>query len=205
MTNLELALIPAIAALGGVALGIFGNGWLDRLRDRRAVQRERDQAIAELLAATADLVNSIQAARGIYGRSGWRPEIRLVAAVFASIGTAVAREKNLTPGMFLDWRRDAPLLERLLAIWRGQSDQQRTVALDLVGMLLPRATRFFAAVAVLTFGQDKELAAAVRDLAPSVSGLMDVVAARDREFARARSRAEEALGRFREIADQRRR
>jgi hypothetical protein len=124
VTNLELALIPAIAALGGVALGIFGNGWLDRLRDRRAVQRERDQAIAELLAATADLVNSIQAARGIYGRSGWRPEIRLVAAVFASIGTAVAREKNLTPGMFLDWRRDAPLLERLLAIWRGQSDHR---------------------------------------------------------------------------------
>jgi 4-hydroxybenzoate polyprenyltransferase len=50
VTNLELALIPALSALGGVALGIGRNAWLDRIRDRRAVRRQRDRAIAELLA-----------------------------------------------------------------------------------------------------------------------------------------------------------
>lgn len=52
VTGLELAIIPAGAALVGVVLGMVGNAYLDRRRDRRAARRERDQAIAELLTAT---------------------------------------------------------------------------------------------------------------------------------------------------------
>jgi hypothetical protein len=66
VTGLELALIPAGAALVGVALGTAGNAYLDRLRDRRTAKRERDQAIAELLAATVDLTTGIQAVRAAY-------------------------------------------------------------------------------------------------------------------------------------------
>lgn len=47
----------------GVALGIVGNAYLDRQRDRHEARHKRDQAIAELLTATIDLVASVQAVR----------------------------------------------------------------------------------------------------------------------------------------------
>jgi hypothetical protein len=69
VTGLELAIIPAGAALVGVVLGTVGNAYLDRRRDRRAACRERDQAIAELLTATVDLISGVQAVRAAYPRS----------------------------------------------------------------------------------------------------------------------------------------
>lgn len=205
VTSLELALIPAGAALAGVALATAGNGWLDRRRDIRAARRQRDQAIAEMLTATADLMSGIQTIRAAYDRSAWRAQFRTAAAVYTAIGTALGGEESVTWNTFLDWRKSAPFLERLLAIDRVQNDQQRTIAQDLTAVLLPRTSRFFAAVALLTLGQDQKLAGAVRDLTPAMTELLELIAAKDRKYARARSDAENALGRFRDIADQRRR
>lgn len=66
VTGLELGLIPAGSALLGVVLGIVGNAYLDQRKDRRAARREQDQAIAELLTATVDLVTGVQAVRAAY-------------------------------------------------------------------------------------------------------------------------------------------
>lgn len=204
VTPLELALIPAIAALGGVALGIFGQGWLDRRRDRRAARQQRDQAIAEILTATVDLISSTQAIRAAYDTSRWWAQFRTIAAIVTAINTAFASETSITRKTLLDWRKNAPLTERLLAIDQAQNASRRTTALDLNTVLLPRTSRFYAAVAVLTLGSDQKIAAAVRELTPAVTGLLDVITAGDRKYAKARRRAGKALGKFRDIADQRR-
>jgi antirestriction protein ArdC len=69
----------------------------------------------------------------------------------------------------------------------------------------PRTARFYAAVAVLTLGFDIKIANAVRDLTPAVGALLEVIAADEKKYARARARAEKALGNFRTVADQRQR
>lgn len=198
VTNLELALIPALSALGGVALGIGGNAWLDRIRDHRAVRQQRDRAMAELLAATDDLMSNVHTARGIYGRRS--SDRRLVGTLLAVAGTALAGEEGRISRPFLSWCMAIPLLEGLPAVWRGEVDHQRTVALSLVGMVQTRATRFYAAAAALTPDREDELAAAVRDLTAAVTRLLDAIADRDRNYAMARSRAQKAFGRFRQIA-----
>lgn len=88
---------------------------------------------------------------------------------------------------------------------RGLSDQQRALALDLTGLLLPRTSRFFAAVAVLTLGSDQKLAGVTGDLSDAVAAVLEDIADKDRKYTRSRSRAEVALGRFRDAADQRKR
>ena len=103
MTNLELALIPALSALGGVARGIGATPGWDGIRDRRAVRRQRRRAIAELLAAADDLMSNVHTARGIYGRRN--SDRRLVGTLLAVAGTALAGEEGLTSGPFLSWRK----------------------------------------------------------------------------------------------------
>ena len=205
LTSLELALIPAGAALAGVTLGIFGNGYLDGLRERRAAKQQRDQAIAELLTATVDLITGIQAIRAAYlKQTPWRHYVRASAAILAAAGTVLGSEGELTPEILRDWHRMGPGLDRVLAADRELDEKQRTAALDMVTVVLPRTVRFYAAVAVLTLGPDKAIAAAVRELTPQVAALVEVITARQRKYDRARHRADSALGKFRAVADKRR-
>jgi hypothetical protein len=97
VTPLELALISPAAALVGVALGIAGNGYLDRLRDRRAAKRERDKAIAELLTATVDLITGVQAVRAAYQQqTRWRHFIRVAAVLVSAIGSTMTSGEILS-------------------------------------------------------------------------------------------------------------
>lgn len=204
LSALELAVIPAGAAIAGVALGIGGNAWLDSLRTRRQERRFRDAAIGELLTATTDVIFGVQAIRAAYqGRSGWRHYMRLAAIIFATCCSAFAAAGEISLDALLDWRQSGPAIDRLVAVDRDLDENQRTVALDIAGVLVPRTTRFFAAVAALTLGPDVKLANAVRDLTPAVTALLDVVAAKQRAYAQARGRAETALESFRAVADQR--
>jgi hypothetical protein len=206
VTGLELALIPAGAALVGVALGIAGNAYVDQRRDRREVTRQRDQAIAELLTATIDLVTGVQAVRAAYQQQGaWRHYVRMGATVLAAVGSAMTGREELTWDMLADWSNLAPGLNRLLAADRELDDKQRTIALDLATVVAPRTVRFYAAVAVLTLGSDKKIADAVRELTPAVGSLLEVIAAKEKKYAQARAHADKALAKFRTIADQRRR
>lgn len=99
------------------------------------------------------------------------------------------------------WR----LFDRLLAALRDMDARQRLTVLDLSTLLLPRTTRYYSAIAVLTLGPDKEIARAVRKMAPAVGALLEVVMEKQRTYDRARRRAEKALGEFRDAADKRRR
>ena len=132
VTGLELALIPAGAALAGVALGIVGNAYLDRQRDRREARRERDQAIADLLTATVDLVSGVQAVRAAYQQqTTWRHYIRISGTILAAVGSVMTSGEKLSSEMLRDWRRLSPGLDRLLAADRELDDKQRTIALDV--------------------------------------------------------------------------
>jgi hypothetical protein len=51
---------------------------------------------------------------------------------------------------------------------RYQLGEESTVALDLATMVTAKANRYMAVAALITLGQDKEIAAAVRELTPKV-------------------------------------
>jgi hypothetical protein len=104
VTALELALISAGAALVGVALGIVGNAYLDRQRDRREARRKRDQAIAELLAATVDLVAGVQALRAAYQQqhATWRHCIRIGGTILVAVGSVMTSGEKLSSEMLGD-------------------------------------------------------------------------------------------------------
>jgi hypothetical protein len=205
LTGLELALIPAGTALVGVALGIAGNGYLDRQREQRAAKQLRDQAIAELLTASVDLISGVHAIRAAYfKRARWQPYIRVAAVILASVGTVLGKDGELNTEILRDWHRMAPGFDRILAADHDLDEKQRTAALDLTSVVLPRTVRFFAAATVLTLGPDKELANAVRDLTPAIAALLEVITARPRKYGSARHRAEKSLAEFRTVADQRR-
>jgi hypothetical protein len=206
------ALIAAGSAIIGFIVALAGNLVIERRRDRRAAVQLRDQAIAELLVSVVDLVSGVQAVRIAYqGKGGWRGRVRKAAVTLSAVGLVMPGN----PGdpmpktrdewsAVLDWRTLPAGLDRLLdEVWH-LDEEQRLVALDLATILLPRTSRFYSAVAVLTLGPDKEIAAAVRRLTPAVGGLMEAIASRKRKYERARRRAQRALGKFRDVADEQR-
>lgn len=204
MTPLDLALISPVAALAGVALGIVGNGYLDRRRESRAAKRSRDQTIAELLTATVDLITSVQAVRTAYQQqTRSRHYIRVAALLLAAIGSMMTVGETLSWELLRDWRRMSPGLDRILAADRDLDDKQRTIALDIATIVGSRTARFYAVVAVLTLGQDRKIASAARDLTDAVGALLEVIGAKEKKYIKARGRAQKSLGEFRIIADQR--
>src|SRR5262249_24359745 len=109
LTTAELALIPAATALAGVALGIAANSYAGRQRQRRAARDQRDQAIAELLTATVDLVSGIGALRAAYlKQGGWRHYVRAGAIIIAAAGEVLGPGGTLSTEILRDWHRIAP-------------------------------------------------------------------------------------------------
>jgi hypothetical protein len=206
VTPLELALISPVAALVGVALGTVGSGYLERSRDRRAALRQRDQAITEPLTATVDLITGVQAVRVAYQQeTRWRHYIRTAAVLLAATGSIMTSGETLSLEMLRDWRRMSPWLDRMLATDRDLDEKQRTIALDMTTIVLPRITRFYAAVVVLMLGPDKGIADAVRDLAAAVGAFSEAIGAKEKRYAQVRVQVEKTLGALRSVADQRRR
>jgi len=206
VSSLELALISAGAALTGVALNTVGTGYLDRRKDRRAANQLRDQAIADLLTATVDLISGVQTIRAAYQQQStmWRHYLRIAAALIAATGAVSVPGEKLTRHTLGDWHAMSPFFDRLLAIDRDLDSKQRTIALDIVAVVGQRTARFYSAVAVLTLGPDKKIANAVRELAPAVGELLEAIAARKRAYDRSFDNAQRALEAFRDVADQRR-
>lgn len=205
LTPLEVALISPAAVLAGVALGTAGTAYLDRSRERRAAKGALDQAIAELLTATVDLVTGAQAVRAAYqSQTRWRHYIRVAALIVAAAGSTMTIGETISLDL-LDWRRLSPAFERILAADRDLDNGQRRIAMDVATVVGPRATRFYAALATLTLGADKELADAARDVGGAVGELVEALGAKEKKYLRARDRAGTALAAFRTVADKRRR
>src|SRR6266568_69664 len=205
VSNLDIALISAGAALGGVLLGQVSAYVSDRLKEHRAARDARDQAIADVLTAVVDLVTGVQAIRAAYeGQSGWRQLARRAAVLLSAFGSEYGSPAGLRVDEILDWKRLAPFFDSLLVYMRDMDHRQRIQALDVGTMLLPRTDRFYSAVAVLSLGPDKDVARAVRKLTPAVGALLEAAGEPQRKYDRARRRAENALGAFRDAVDARR-
>ncbi len=66
-----------------------------------------------------------------------------------------------------------------------------------------KASRYLAVTALITLGEDREIADAVRKLTPKVIGLMERIAARKPERERLISDLQKAIEDFRDLADKR--
>jgi hypothetical protein len=201
VSGLELALITGGFTLGAVAVTFAGNWALEWARERRAGRRERQRALAELLTAAVDLMSGTHAIRAAYEKQGgWRRLARNGGVLIAAIGPVLPPDGPVLRtrqdwGELLDWRRMAPMLDRLLTVLWKLDDRQRVAALDVNALLVARAVRFNAAVSALTLGEHagKDVRAAVRDLVEAAGELLEAVMASPRKYARTRRRAERAL------------
>jgi hypothetical protein len=81
----------------------------------------------------------------------------------------------------LDVHRMGPSFERLLAEDRALDDRQRTTAIDLLTIVGPRVTRFYAAVAPLTLGDDSKVADAARELVGAVGALVGAMGEKEKK------------------------
>ncbi len=95
------------------------------------------------------------------------------------------------------------LTRTALDLDRNQMDVTRMITLDTATVVAAKGNRYLAVAALLTLGQDKEITAAVRALTSKVTGLMEGIGARKREFERLRNELQEAMEDFRDLADKR--
>ena len=69
--------------------------------------------------------------------------------------------------------------------------------------MTPKLNRYFAVVALLTLGEDKQVTDAVRQLTPKVTALAEEAGTKKRDFERLSTEMQEALVQFREAAHRR--
>jgi hypothetical protein len=200
VTDLDLSLITGGFTIAAVAVTFGGNALLDILHDHRARKRARDAAIADLLTASVELVLAVNAVRAAYQhRTGGRARVLIAAALLQDLPD-LDTWKSLT-----DRTVTRTLLRTASGLAREQDVNARKIVLDYAGMAMPQISRFFAAVAAVTLGHDTDLADAARRLSAAGGELLENVGARNRKQARARTRFDKELGKFRAVTDQRRR
>ena len=90
-----------------------------------------------------------------------------------------------------------------LELDRENTEAQRVVAIDTASVLAPKLNRYFAVVALLTLGEDRQITDAVRQLTPKVTALAEGAGAKKQHFERLSMDMQKALERFRELADER--
>lgn len=200
MTDLDVALITGGFTVAAVVVTFGGNALLDTVRARRAARESRDAAIAEVLAASMDLVLAVSAIRSAHQhRTNGRAGMLIAAALLRDLPD-LNSWKALT-----DRPVQRTALRTLTSLAREQDEAARMVALDYAAMVVPKTNRFFAAVTAVTLGPDKELAGAARQLGTAGGELLETAGARKRKQAAARSQFERDLGKFRSAADRRKR
>jgi len=186
------------AAVLGVIIGFIGTAYLQGRQTKADARKQLEGALAELLASAQDLMIGVQVIRQAHERRT-KPRYYLrLAAMFIRDYPVV----NTWRGV-LELSSMRAFLATALEADRYQLDEQRTVALDLATMVTAKANRYLAVAAFITLGQDKEIAAAVRELTPKVTALMDGIAARKREYERLNNELQTAMQDFRDLADKR--
>lgn len=198
VSGLTIALISGGFTLGGVALTFGGTFVRDWRRARRDEHASRDAAVRELLAASVDLGHAVQVLRGGWGqRTATRGRLLAGATVLRTLPELQSR-KDVT---------SYPVLRAFLSATRDiameQNEDSRRLALDYTTVIVPRTSRFYAAVTALTLGTDRRLADAARRLAEAGGELVEAAAARRSKHTAARERFERELGAFRKVVDKR--
>ena len=77
------------------------------------------------------------------------------------------------------------------------------VMIDTANMVAPKLNRYFAVAVLLTLGEDKQVADAVRQLTPKVTALAERAGTQKRDFERLSMEMQKALEHFRNVADKR--
>jgi hypothetical protein len=167
------------------------------LADREARIR-LESGLAELLAAGQDLMIGVQAIRQAHERRTqfrfWMRFLVMVARDWPHVNS---------------WRelaepyRAQPLFATAIEAERNQLDESRTMTLDLATVVTPKANRYLAIAALLTLGEDRVIADAVRELTPKVTGVMDAIGGRKRDVERLTGELQSAMVDFRDLADKR--
>jgi hypothetical protein len=186
------------AALLGVIVGFIGTAYLQVRKTKADTRLRLEGALAELLAAAQDLMIGVQVIRQAHERRT-RPRFYLrLAAMFLRDYPAVSTWRDL-----VELSSMKALLATAVEADRYQLDEARTIALDLATVVATKANRYLAMAALITLGQDKEIATAVRELTPKVTALMDGIGAHEREYERLNNELQTALTDFRDLADKR--
>jgi hypothetical protein len=186
------------AAILGVIIGFIGTAFLQTRQAKADARVRQENALAELLAAAQDLVIGTQAIRQAHERRT-KPRYYLrLAAMFMRDYPVPGTWRDLA-----DLSRLRPLMATALEADRYQLDEARTIALDLATVVAAKVNRYLAVAALLTLGQDKEIADAVRKLTPKVTGLLEVLGDRSGKFERRSNELQEGLEEFRDLADKR--
>jgi hypothetical protein len=186
------------AAILGVIIGFIGTAFLQARQAKADARVRQENALAELLAAAQDLVIGVRAIRQAHARRT-RPRYYLrIAAMIMRDYPVPSTWRDLA-----DPSRLRPLLATALEADRYQLDESRMIALDLATVVAAKVNRYLAVAALLTLGQDKEIAGAVRKLTPKVTGLTEALGDRSGKFERLSSELQEGLEEFRDFADKR--
>jgi hypothetical protein len=184
------------ASLLGVIVGFIGTAYLQGRRAKKDDRNRLEGALAELLAAAQDLMIGIQAIRQAHERRTRSRYYLRLAAMFMRDYPVPDTWRGLA-----DPARLRALLPTAIEADRYQLDEARTIALDLASVVATKGNRYLAVAALITLGQDQEIAAAVRELTPKVTALMDGIGARKREYERLSDGLQRALVEFRGRAD----
>ena len=197
------------AAILGAIVAYIGSAWQQRRQGERDAQVRREQAahdarirleaaLAELLAAAQDILIGVRTIREAHERrTKSRYYFRILAVVWHSI------PKLTTWRDVIDYPTLNSVLGAALALDRENLEAQRMVAIDTANVVTPKLNRYFAVVALLTLGEDKQVADAVRQLTPKVTALAEQAGAKKRDFERLSTDMQTALEHFRDVADKR--
>lgn len=197
------------AAFLGAIVAYIGSARQQRKQAERETQVRQEQAahdtrirleaaLAELLAAAQDVLISVRTIREAHERRTLsRYYIRALAVVWHAV-PRLATWRDL-----MDYPALRSVLGAALELDHENLEGQRIVAIDIANVLAPKLSRYFAVVALLTLGEDKQLADAVRQLTPKVSALAERAGTKKRDFERLSTEMQKALEHFRDIADRR--
>jgi hypothetical protein len=193
--TLLLAGTPLLA----VIITFIGTSYQQRQQERRSAKDTQDRAISELLSAALDLLSGVRAIRAAHAR---RTTPRYYLRAAAVLMRAVPELTSLR--VLTELETIKSLTGSALELDRDQMDQSRMIALDAAAMVFPKMNRYFAVAALLTLGDDTQIAEAVRELTPKLSAVLDATGARQRKFDSTARDLEKAMKDFRTEADKRR-
>jgi hypothetical protein len=149
------------ASLLGVIVGLIGSAYLQGRQSKKDARDRLEAALAELLAAAQDLTIGVQAIRQAHERRTKSRYYLRLAAMFMRDYPVPDTWRSLA-----DPARLRALMPTVIEADRYQLDEARTIALDLASVVATKGNRYLAVAALITLGQDTEIANAVRELTP---------------------------------------